>query len=242
MAGNPSNPNLIRYNIFSQNGAIYWTSEYGAHLIYGEIYGRWQSIGGATSVLGVPITDETGEGSLGGRYNDFANGMIYWTPNGRSYVVEGALPDSISWKWDPINIGQVTGSTTVSLHSNGNAYWTSNIHDNTAWNGYWWGETWVVCNADGTTVYLGQSGSVGPNFSGYPFGNANDNNINTAVFAGDILINNWRAWVAFNWFQPWIWLNDQENWILTDEGDGTPWEALQVDVAPLILQQPVQIM
>jgi len=188
----------IRFNIFSQANAIYWTAQHGAFLIYGGIYQRWLSIGDVKSSVGYPITDETGSGNYGGRFNDFSNGMIYWHA-GNSWVHVGGLPSSLTWTWNPINLGDVTGSNTVTISSNGQARWVSNIHDNTVIE-FDWSVGWVLVDADGTAISLYQSGTVGPNWSGVPIigGSTNDNNIDTTV-TNAVISQNWRAWVAWNY-------------------------------------------
>jgi hypothetical protein len=50
-----------RMNTF-QGGAIYWSPATGAHVVYGSIYALYQSMGGPTSYLGLPIGDEQGFG------------------------------------------------------------------------------------------------------------------------------------------------------------------------------------
>ena len=188
---------IIRYNIFSQANAIYWTAQYGAFLIYGDIYQRWLSIGDVKSPVGFPRTDETSSGNYGGRYNDFNNAMIYWHA-GTSWVHVGGLPDTISWTWNPISLNDVTGSNTITISSNGDVHWISNIHANTVIE-FDWAVGWVLVDADGTAVSLAQSGTVGPNLSGIPItgGTTNDNNIDTTVY-NSVISDNWRAWVAWN--------------------------------------------
>ena len=187
----------IRYNVFSRTNAIYWTGQHGAFLIYGDIYRRWLSIGDVKSSVGYPITDETGSGNYGGRYNDFSNGMIYWHA-GTSWVHVGGLPESITWKWDPIKLNEVTGSNIVTIYSNGNVNWVSHMHDHIALK-YEWAIGWVLVDADGTAVSLTKSGTVGPNLSGIPIfgGPKHDNNIDTTVY-NSVISDNWRAWVAWN--------------------------------------------
>jgi hypothetical protein len=186
----------IRFNIFPQANAIYWTAQHGAFLIYGDIYQRWLSIGDVKSSVGYPITDETSSGNYGGRFNDFTNGMIYWHA-GNSWVHVGGLPSSLTWTWNPINLGDVTGSNTITISSNGDAKWVSNIHDNTVFE-FDWSVGWVLVDADGTAVTLYQSGTVGPNLSGIFGGSTNDNNIDTTV-SNPVISENWRAWVAWNY-------------------------------------------
>jgi hypothetical protein len=180
----------------SQANAIYWTAQHGAFLIYGDIYQRWLSIGDVKSSVGYPVTDETGSGNYGGRFNDFTNGMIYWHA-GNSWVHVGGLPSSLTWTWNPINLGDVTGSNTITISSNGDANWVSNIHDNSVLE-FGWSVGWVLVDADGTAVTLYQSGTVGPNLSGIFGGPTNDNNIDTTV-SNSVISENWRAWVAWNY-------------------------------------------
>ena len=188
----------VKYSIFSLANAIYWTAQYGAFLIYGDIYQRWLSIGDVKSEVGFPITDETGSGNYGGRYNDFVEGMIYWHA-GTSWVHVGGLPDSITWTWDQIHLDHVTGSNAVTISSNGDAHWVSHLHDK-IFIEFNWQIGWALVDADGTVITLAQSGTVGPNFSGTPIvgGPKNDNNIDTTVH-NSVISENWRAWVAWNY-------------------------------------------
>jgi hypothetical protein len=62
-----------------QNGAIYWTPDGGAYEVQGAIYATWNSLGGATSGLGAPVSNEQDANAGGGRISDFANGNIYWS-------------------------------------------------------------------------------------------------------------------------------------------------------------------
>ncbi len=68
-----------RYNTFSgQGGSIYWSGATGAHEIQGLIRTKWLSIGGTTSRLGYPTSDEYAV--TGGRRNDFQGGSVTWKP------------------------------------------------------------------------------------------------------------------------------------------------------------------
>ncbi|RFA13139.1 hypothetical protein B7R22_14165 [Subtercola boreus] len=62
-----------RFNTF-QNGAIYWTPNTGAQMVYGLIYSKWASLGYEQGVLGYPTTDETSDPL--GRRSTFQNGYI----------------------------------------------------------------------------------------------------------------------------------------------------------------------
>ena len=47
--------------------------------LIGDIRNKWLSIGGASSVLGQPLTDELTTPDGIGRFNHFQGGSIYWT-------------------------------------------------------------------------------------------------------------------------------------------------------------------
>jgi uncharacterized protein with LGFP repeats len=86
-----------RYNHF-QYGGIYWTPKTGAHEVHGPIYDEWARLKWERGVLGYPLTDEeeTQEEILPvgmGRtlwYNQFQNGIIYWTPKTGAQVLGGS--------------------------------------------------------------------------------------------------------------------------------------------------------
>jgi uncharacterized protein with LGFP repeats len=68
-----------RMNTF-QGGAIYWSPVpgWGAHVVYGAIGDLYNSMGGPTSYLGLPGSDEYyGWGIY--RRQDFVDGWIYWS-------------------------------------------------------------------------------------------------------------------------------------------------------------------
>jgi uncharacterized protein with LGFP repeats len=69
--------------------------------VYGEIWKKWNSLGGEKGFLGVPLNDETGTPDGIGRYNHFQGGSIYWTPKTGAYEVHGAIRDkwaSLGWE------------------------------------------------------------------------------------------------------------------------------------------------
>ncbi|KAH7141661.1 hypothetical protein EDB81DRAFT_884736 [Dactylonectria macrodidyma] len=82
----------IDYN----GGSIYWTSTEGAHVIYGQIYQKWISVGGPKSNLGYPKTDEASTQDGQGRFNDFAingadTGSVYWTLRNGAFLIYGSI-------------------------------------------------------------------------------------------------------------------------------------------------------
>ncbi|MER9183919.1 hypothetical protein [Mesorhizobium sp. M0767] len=122
-----------RYNHFNNNTAsIYWTPNTGAQAIWGAIRGKWAAMGWERSVLGYPVTDETGTPDGVGRYNHFANaGSIYWTPNTGANVVYGDIRKK--WEslgWEQSYLGYPTTDETefaeggrANLFENGGIYW-----------------------------------------------------------------------------------------------------------------------
>jgi SpoIID/LytB domain protein len=79
-------PNDGKSNRF-QKARIYWTSEHGAHVLYGSILKAYLDRGGGSSRLGLPISDEYGIDI--GRRVDFEHGYITWnrTTNTTDYKV-----------------------------------------------------------------------------------------------------------------------------------------------------------
>jgi uncharacterized protein with LGFP repeats len=65
-----------RFNHFTKGGSIYWSPESGAHVVYGAIRARWESIGWERSNLGYPTSDEFDVPN--GRRVNFQNGYITW--------------------------------------------------------------------------------------------------------------------------------------------------------------------
>lgn len=109
-------------------GSIYYTVNYGAWEIHGAIRAHWEALGWETSILGYPVTDETGTPDGVGRFNHFENprlnnqgGSIYWTPSTGSWEVHG--PIRTYWAnagWEKSSFGYptsdqyaVTGSTNL---------------------------------------------------------------------------------------------------------------------------------
>ena len=78
--------------------------------IQGAIYDKWQSMGGHTSALGFPISDELTTPDGIGRYNVFEGGMIYWTPqHGAHPVTDPVLIDWAAAGYEKGSYGYPTG-------------------------------------------------------------------------------------------------------------------------------------
>jgi uncharacterized protein with LGFP repeats len=86
----PTPDGLGRYNHF-QNGSVYWTSGTGAWEVHGAIRAHWAQLGWERSPVGYPIRDETAAPGGLGRYNQFQNGYIVWSPATGPWEVQGAI-------------------------------------------------------------------------------------------------------------------------------------------------------
>ncbi len=77
-------------------GDIYYSDRTGSHEVHGAIRDRWLNLGGPTSILGYPVSDEeqnwvAGEPIRTGRHNRFEQGGIYWTPETGAWEVYGDI-------------------------------------------------------------------------------------------------------------------------------------------------------
>jgi len=107
-----------RFSTFD-SGDIYWTLATGARELHGAIRQRWLDMGGASSVLGYPTSDEcsvmNGKTEIG-RFNRFANGgFIYWSPATGAWDVYGAIYTEWNSKGGPLGaLGfPVSGETST---------------------------------------------------------------------------------------------------------------------------------
>lgn len=91
----PSADGTGRYNNFASGGAVYWSPTVGAHEVHGAIDSTWGVLGWEMGAQGYPRTDEQPTVDRIGRYNDFQNGSIYWTPTTGAQSIQGAIRD----KW-----------------------------------------------------------------------------------------------------------------------------------------------
>lgn len=82
---------VIRY----EHADIYHSRETGTHIVNGDIRAKYNLLGAADSVLGLPVTSESVPPDGFGRYNHFQGGSIYWTQTTGPMMVRGAIRD----KW-----------------------------------------------------------------------------------------------------------------------------------------------
>ena len=81
-------------------GAIFYSKETGAKAMYGEIFKKYQAVGGPAE-LGFPKNDESDTGDGVGRFNEFAGkdgetNAIFWGPSTGAWVMRGKVYDA--WK------------------------------------------------------------------------------------------------------------------------------------------------
>jgi len=88
-----------RVNHFT-GGDIYWRQSTGAFEIHGAIVGRYRALGGARSVLGYPLSDESDTSDKTGRWNQFEQGVIFWKSGPGAHEVHG----DILAKWKSLNM------------------------------------------------------------------------------------------------------------------------------------------
>jgi len=89
-----------------EGGAIYYSKDTGAHVMYGAILERYKALGGPGSELGYPKNDESDTGDGTGRFNDFTTpggASMYWTPQWGASVIKGRVLDA--WRQS----GDITG-------------------------------------------------------------------------------------------------------------------------------------
>ena len=72
-----------------QGANIYWSSSTGAHETHGVILSKYLSLGGASSFLKLPLSDEVGV--TGGRASQFQGGNIYYSGTTGAHEVHGAI-------------------------------------------------------------------------------------------------------------------------------------------------------
>jgi uncharacterized protein with LGFP repeats len=132
----PTPDGLGRFNHFANAGSIYWTPSNGAWSIHGAIRAKWASVGWERSVLGYPVTDETGAPDGTGRFNHFSKaGSIYWTPSTGAWSIHGAIRTKYLALGGPSGFlrypvtdetGTPDGAGRFNHFSNaGSIYWTS---------------------------------------------------------------------------------------------------------------------
>ncbi|MDX3233779.1 LGFP repeat-containing protein [Streptomyces sp. ME19-01-6] len=86
----------------------------------GDILIRYTELGGEGGRLGCPTTDEMPTPDGRGRYNHFAGGSIYWTPETKAHAVWGAVRDK--WEamgWEKSKLGYPVGDELTNADGQG---------------------------------------------------------------------------------------------------------------------------
>jgi GH25 family lysozyme M1 (1,4-beta-N-acetylmuramidase) len=128
-----------RYNDFSGGGALYWSPTVGAHEVHGAIDSKWGDLGWEMGVHGYPVTDEQPSADQVGRYNDFQDGSIYWSPTVGAHSIHGAIKAKwAQYEWEtgflgyPLTdeLGTPDGVGRYNHLQGGSIYWTptTNAH------------------------------------------------------------------------------------------------------------------
>jgi hypothetical protein len=95
------------------------------YVVQGAIRAKWEELGGPTSFLGAPVTDELPTPDGRGRYNHFeasavGGGSIYWTPETGAHEVHGLI--RAKWAelgWEQSALGYPTSDETDELDGSG---------------------------------------------------------------------------------------------------------------------------
>ena len=80
-----------RVTRFSNATAVYWSAATRAWSVIGLINARYDGLGAAAGVLGLPLSDELTAPDRRGRFNRFQGGSIYWTPTTGAHPVLGDI-------------------------------------------------------------------------------------------------------------------------------------------------------
>lgn len=86
------------------NHDIYSVPGGAAVEVHGDIRAKFNALGGAGGLLGIPVTNEQVAPDGVGRYNHFKGGSIYWTPRTGPMSVRGTVRDrwaSSGWELGP---------------------------------------------------------------------------------------------------------------------------------------------
>src|SRR4029077_349902 len=100
--------------------------------VHGSIDALYQQLGGPSSFLGYPVTDESRTLFGVGRYNHFQGGSIYWSPATGAFEVHGGIPDkwaSLGWEFGflgfPVtNESPAANGGRFSGFQGGTVYWS----------------------------------------------------------------------------------------------------------------------
>ncbi|MGH9937039.1 MAG: LGFP repeat-containing protein, partial [Blastocatellia bacterium] len=99
-----------------QNGSIYWTAATSVHETHGDIWRKYNSLGGPAA-LGYPVTDEL-SAPCGGRYSDFKKGSlvtsVYWKAGIGAFETHGLIKAKYLEFGGPCALGYPTTDETAT--------------------------------------------------------------------------------------------------------------------------------
>jgi hypothetical protein len=106
----------------------------GKGTVIGAIEQKYLSLGGCSSFLGAPLTEETMTPDTKGRYTVFEGGSIYWTQDTGAHEVHGTIRDAwknIGWETSVLayptsdELATTTGTGKKNLFQGGAIYWSA---------------------------------------------------------------------------------------------------------------------
>ena len=141
-------------------GAIYWSPNSGAHIVWGDIHRRWAALGWEKSRLGYPTGSESCGLRDGGCFQDFQHGAMYWTAATGAQPILGAIQDKWAGTgWETGYLGYPTDAEKCGLTAGGcyqqfeggRTYWSpsSGAHNMVS------GGVWNAWSARGSEKGLG---------------------------------------------------------------------------------------
>lgn len=149
-----------RENTF-QGGVIYFSPGTGAHVVYGGIGALYNSMGGPTSYLGLPTSDE--EPAAAGRVGYFQNGKIVWTPGGGANAVQAV--SQMTFDTGNFNFGSglfdpaVQGWAELTVYADGAYHFVGGFHDS-GWLSYKDSLVFGIVSTSGSLYTFTHTGSV----------------------------------------------------------------------------------
>lgn len=115
-----------------EHGKVYWTASLGAHAVIGGIREKWDQLGYEWN-LGYPVNNEIGGLKNGGSWQQFENGVIYWSPSTGAHANRGEVRNKYgqmgfenSYLGYPIDDGGcgLKDNGCYQWFQNGGIYWT----------------------------------------------------------------------------------------------------------------------
>lgn len=111
--------------------ALSATAASAASAPYGAIGAEWAQLGGSSSFLGQPLTDEA-DGWYGGRFVAFQGGSIYWSWATGAHEVHGGIRQAwanTGWEFGPLRYPttdeQHTARGAMQRFQGGQVYWSA---------------------------------------------------------------------------------------------------------------------